>query len=211
LASARPRTGLIARDTARVDWLESSSDHYLGAGGPRRTLLEQLRRDYPIALHGVGLGVAGSDPLDRGRTSRSLAELCARCDPAYVSDHLCRTGFGGKPVPRSLPLAYTDEVMRHVAERVQRVQDGSAARSCSRNATAYVNFRASEMDEAEFLRVALYRDGLRPAARRQQLYVKRHESRRRSAACARGAPHTPVGYLHLAGHGRASRRAGASD
>src|ERR1700752_4108698 len=84
----------IARAPHSTDWLELVSDHFLGVGGPRRALLERLSCEHPVALAGVGLGIAGSDPLDPGYLDE-LRELVLRCDPVYVSDHLCWTALAG--------------------------------------------------------------------------------------------------------------------
>ena len=159
LRDESPRFGLgfrtqyaeeLALAPRSVDWVELVSDHYLGVGGPRRALLERLCREHPVALHGVGLGVAGSDPLDLDYLE-ALRELVARCEPVYVSDHLCWTMLDGRQSHDLLPIAYTGDVLKHVAERVSRVQDRIGRPLLLENATAYVAFRASEMDEPEFL------------------------------------------------------------
>ena len=122
----------IALAPRSVDWLEVVSDHYLGVGGPRRALLERLCREHPIALHGVGLGIAGSDPH---RAELSRCALRARGalraplrERSPVLDILRRWA-----VPRSAP----DRVhgggpfaRRPSASRACRT--GSAAGSCSR-------------------------------------------------------------------------------
>ena len=60
----------------------------MGAGGNPRRVLEAVRRDYPVVLHGVSLSIGSTDPLDE----RYLAELDALAravEPAWISDHLC--------------------------------------------------------------------------------------------------------------------------
>ncbi|BCG02504.1 hypothetical protein PPGU19_070720 (plasmid) [Paraburkholderia sp. PGU19] len=47
-----------------VDWLEVHTEDYMGDGGYNLHVLEQVRRDYPLSFHGVGLGVGSAGPLD---------------------------------------------------------------------------------------------------------------------------------------------------
>ena len=57
--------------------------------------LDRLRRDYPMALHGVSLSIGSIDPLDR-RYLDELKALAERVQPMWVSDHLCFTGLRGQ-------------------------------------------------------------------------------------------------------------------
>ncbi len=208
LAMSTPRIGLgfrtayaeaIANTPESLDWLEVVSDHYLGAGGPRRALLERLRCEHPIALHGVGLGVAGSDPLDAGYLD-ALCELVARCEPVYVSDHLCWTALGGQQSHDLLPVAYTGEVLRHVAERVARVQDQIGRTLLLENATAYVHFRADEITEAEFFAELCRATGCGILLDVNNLYVTAMNLGAAPEPALALLPESAVGYLHLAGH-----------
>lgn len=47
-----------------VDWLEVHTENYMGDGGYHLHVLEQMRRDYPLSFHGVGLGVGSAGPLN---------------------------------------------------------------------------------------------------------------------------------------------------
>ena len=133
-----------------VDWFEVITENFLDSGGRPLHVLEQVRRDYPIALHGVGLSIGSSDPLDTRYLAR-LNALIARIQPALVTDHLCWTGVAGRKLYDLLPLPYTDEALGHVVARVRRVQDALGRRIALENPSTYVGFRHSTMAEWEFL------------------------------------------------------------
>jgi hypothetical protein len=113
-------------------------------------VLEQVRRDHPVVLHGVALSIGGTDPLDRAYLA-SLRGLIDRIAPALVTDHLCWTGVDGRSLHDLLPLPYTEETLHHVATRVRRVQDALGRRIALENPSTYVAFRHSTMAEWEFL------------------------------------------------------------
>jgi hypothetical protein len=140
----------ILSERPPVDWFEAITENYLDTGGRPLHILEQVRRDYPVALHGVALSIGSTDPLDAGYLAR-LRALSRRIEPALITDHLCWSGVAGRPLYDLLPLPYTDESLRHVVERVGRVQDVLGRRIALENASAYVAFRHSTMAECEFL------------------------------------------------------------
>jgi uncharacterized protein (UPF0276 family) len=111
-----------------------------------------------VALHGVSLSIAGSEPLVRGSLD-GLAALAAWLEPVFVSDHLCWTALGGHESHDMLPVACTREVLEHVAARVAHVQDRLKRRLLLENASAYVAFCAREMEEADFLAELARRTG----------------------------------------------------
>lgn len=140
----------ILEQRPTVDWFEAITENYLDSGGRPLHILEQVRRDYPLALHGVALSIGSSDPLDRRYLAR-LRRLIDRIEPALVTDHLCWTGLAGHRLYDLLPLPYTEEVLAHVVERVRRVQDALGRRIALENPSTYLGFRHSTMTEWEFL------------------------------------------------------------
>ncbi len=191
--------GEIARAPVPVDWFEVLSDHYIGVGGTRRALLERLRASHPVALHGVSLSIAGTEPLDREYLD-GLAALAAWLEPVFVSDHLCWTALGGHESHDLLPVARTRAVLEHVAARVTQVQERLARRLLLENASAYVSFRAREMEEEDFLAELCHRTGCGVLLDINNLVVNAanlgSDPRRALAVLPQGA----VGYVHLAGH-----------
>lgn len=136
----RPATG----------WLEAHSENYFGEGGRPLAVLDDLRRDYPLSLHGVGLGLGSSAPLDRAHLDR-LKRLCTRYQPALVSEHLCWNRLPGVHFNELLPLPYTSESLRHVVGRIGRLQDHLGRRVLIENLSAYVQWAGAEMPEWDFL------------------------------------------------------------
>jgi uncharacterized protein (UPF0276 family) len=182
-----------------VDWFEILADNFIGAGGPRRRMLERLRADYPIAVHGVSLSIGGADALPR-EYLHGLRALADWLDPVWVSDHLCWTSLGGRHAHDLLPLAYTAEVLDHVAARVARVQDLVGRRLLLENPSAYVAFRADEMDEASFFAQLCGRTGCGMLLDVNNLYVNAANLGIDPTRYLDALPPGIVGYLHLAGH-----------
>jgi uncharacterized protein (UPF0276 family) len=132
-----------------VDWLEVLSDNYLVPGGKPLHYLERVRRDYPLAMHGVAMNLGSCDPLDRAYL-RDLRRLAERIEPAIISDHLCWTGVNGAHLHDLLPLPYTEEAIRHVAGRIRQVQEMLGRRLTIENVSTYVEAQAP-LTEWEFL------------------------------------------------------------
>src|SRR5258708_11444742 len=120
------------------------------AGGNERYGLDRIRRDYPMALHGVSMSIGSIDPLDM----RYLAELKALADrvqPMWISDHLCFTGLRGLNMHDLLPLPYTEQALDHVAERVMAVQDHLGRTVVLEKVSRYVTYAPSELSECEVI------------------------------------------------------------
>lgn len=134
----------------RVDWFEAISENYMDSGGRPLHVLERVRRDYPVALHGVSLSIGSTDDLSE-RYLRSLRALVERIEPALVTDHLCWTAVDGRALYDLLPLPYTEVALEHVVRRVRQVQDWLGRQILLENPSTYVQFRHSKMTEWEFL------------------------------------------------------------
>jgi len=144
----------IVEAQPEVDWFEILSENYMQTAGRPLEWLDAIAARYPVVMHGVSLSIGSTDPLDRAYLTE-LRALRDRTKARWVSDHLCWTGVSGKNTHDLLPMPYTEEALRHVAERVRAVQDFLGAPLALENPSTYVEFasepRAPVMREWEFL------------------------------------------------------------
>lgn len=186
-----------------VPWFEVISENFMGTrggeGGRPLEILEQVRENYPVVLHGVSLNIGSTDPIRLDYLSR-LKWLVRRIEPAWVSDHLCWTGVDGENLHDLLPLPYSSKVVRHVAERVAQVQDVLGRQILLENVSSYLTFMHSEMTEWEFLsEVARCADcGILLDVNNVYVSATNHQFDAREYL--NGVPASRVGQLHLAGH-----------
>ena len=133
-----------------IGWVEVHSENYFGDGGQPHRFLERIRADYPLSLHGVGLGLGSAAPLDLDHL-RKLERLISRYQPGLVSEHLCWSAAGGRYLNDLLPLPYTEEALAHVCGRIGEAQHFLGRQLLIENVSSYLQFRHSTIPEWEFL------------------------------------------------------------
>ncbi|MGB8683706.1 MAG: DUF692 domain-containing protein [Candidatus Binatus sp.] len=134
----------------KVDWFEVVSENFMVEGGRALEVLEGVRANYPIAMHGVSMSIGSTDPLNLNYL-RQLRDLAQSFEPAWISDHLCWTGVGGRNLHDLLPLPYTEEAIRHVTARIRNVQEILERPILIENVSSYLAFADSTMTEWEFI------------------------------------------------------------
>jgi len=182
-----------------VDWLEIISENYLVPGGKPLHFLDRIRADYPVVMHGVSLSIGSSDGLDMGYL-RELKGLIARVQPAWVSDHLCWTGVDQHNLHDLMPMPYTEAALRHLVERVQRVQDFLGRRLVLENVSSYLGFAADEMSESQFIAELLRRADCQLLLDVNNVYVSSVNHGFDARAYIDAIRPERVVQIHLAGH-----------
>lgn len=141
-----------------VGWLEIHSENYFGDGGSPIHYLLKIRENYPISLHGVGLSLGSSDPLNRDHLSH-LNRLIDQVEPGLISEHLSWGSIDAVYFNDLLPLPYTEEALQHFSERVLQVQDNLRRNILIENPSSYLKYRHSTIPEWEFLNEVCQRTG----------------------------------------------------
>lgn len=133
-----------------IGWLEVHSENYFGDGGRPLFYLEKLAHHYPLSFHGVGLSIGSTDKLDI-RHLKKLKNLIDQFQPGLVSEHLSWGSFQGTHFNDLFPMPYTSEALKHMAERINYIQEYLGRQILIENVSSYLQFEYSEMTEWEFL------------------------------------------------------------
>jgi uncharacterized protein (UPF0276 family) len=188
----------IFEGARRADFFEIHAENYMGAGGPPHRLLQRIRADYPLSIHGVGLSIGGTAALDRAHLAR-LKNLVDVYEPALFSEHLAWSTHDGVFLNDLLPLPYNDISLAHVCDHVNEVQDTLGMRMLLENPSTYVTFGASSMSEVEFLRAVAQRTGCGLLLDVNNVHVSAVNHGFDAAAYIDAFPIRHVGQFHLAG------------
>ncbi len=182
-----------------LGFFEIHAENYMGAGGMPHAMLERLRADYALSVHGVGLSIGGPDPLDRDHLAR-LKKLCDRYDPESFSEHLAWASHGGVWMHDLLPLPYTAETLSLICDHVDEVQEHLGRRMLLENPATYVLFDNSDIPETEFLTEISQRTGCGLLLDVNNVFVSCVNHRQDPRAYLEAFPLNRVGEIHLAGH-----------
>jgi uncharacterized protein (UPF0276 family) len=189
---------VIARSPP-VGWFEAHSENYFARGGSPRRVLAQVRRNYPLSLHGVGLSLGSTDPLDAQHLAQ-IVELTRELEPMLVSEHLSWGSAGGRFTNDLLPLPYTEEALHHMVSRIAQVQDALGRQMLIENVSSYLQFEHSQIDEWDFLAELARRSGSGLLLDVNNVYVSAMNHGFDALAFLRGIPRESVQEIHLAGH-----------
>ena len=147
----------IRESGAGAGFFEVHAENHMGAGGPPLRMLEAIRADRALSIHGVGLSIGHPGPLDRDHLDR-LARLVARFEPESFSEHLAWSSHGAH-LADLLPLPLTEETLEIVVAHVDEVQARLKRRMLLENPSTYVLFASSDIPEVEFLETVARRTG----------------------------------------------------
>ena len=182
-----------------LDFVEVHAENLMGAGGPTHAQMDAVRREFALAVHGVGLSIGGESPLDERHLER-LARVAARFEPAVVSEHLAWSSHGGVFFNDLLPIAYDTATLDRVVRHVERLQERLRRRVLIENPSTYVALAGSAMEETDFLAELVVRSSCGLLLDLNNVVVSQ---RNRGASPTHYLDHFPlhaVGEIHLAGH-----------
>jgi uncharacterized protein (UPF0276 family) len=192
---------LAATTPARsgVDWFEILSENFMGGGGKPLAMLDMVRRDYPVVMHGVSMSVGSTDGPSADYL-HALGALIERVQPLWISDHLCWTGTQSRNLHDLYPLPATAEALATVVRNVRRVQDFLGRRILLENVSSYLAFNDDTMREWEFVSAVAEQSDSLILLDVNNVYVSSVNHDFDPEAYLRALPAGRVQQIHLAGH-----------
>ena len=187
-----------------VAWFEIISENYLGEGGRPLAVLDRILEQYLVVQHGVGLYPGNAQGVDFDHLRR-LKRLVRRTGTPWVSDHLCWGSVDGTFSHDLLPMPYTFEAARRIAENLRMIQDFLEVPLAVENVSSYAAFREEEMTEWEFLTEVVERAGVDILLDVNNIYVSSINHGFDPRVYVDFVPAERVRQMHIAGHSRYER------
>jgi len=189
---------LETKPQTTVDWFEGITENFFDTEGRPLKMLEAIRRDYPVGLHGVSLSIGSAEELDFEYLKKTKV-LYERIKPAVISDHLCWTGHKNRNLHNLLPLSYNQATLNYLVPRLQTVQEFYNREICIENLSAYLDMRDSDMTEWDFLRELAKKSGCKILLDINNIYVNSQNHQFDPYKYLDAIPDHLVGEMHLAG------------
>ena len=189
----------ILDDSPDIGWFEVHAENYMGEGGPPHAYLTTIRERYQLSLHGVGLSIGGSGPLDKDHLAR-LKVVADRYQPALFSEHLAWSSHDTVYLNDLLPLPYTEETLATVCAHIDEVQDALQRQMLLENPSTYVAYAETSMSEVEFLAEVVRCTGCGLLLDVNNVFVQATNHGFSASAYLDSFPAGHVGEIHLGGH-----------
>ena len=132
-----------------IQFMEIAPENWVKMGGAARYKFDQAAEKYPLAVHGLSLSLGGQAPLDRELLKNTKA-LMTQYNSTFFSEHLSYCECEGH-LYDLLPMPFTEEAVKHVAQRIRYVQDFLGLQISLENTSYYLHSPTSTMNEVEFL------------------------------------------------------------
>ena len=188
---------LRANPPSQVDFLEIAPENWINVGGARGKTLRHFTERYPLVCHGLSLSIGGPAPLDDAFL-HALKQFLDRHDARAYTEHLSYCGDLGQ-LYDLMPIPFTGEAVRYVADRIRHVQDVLERRIGMENVSTYAA-PAGELNELEFLNAVIEEADCGLHLDINNVFVNSRNHGFDPREYLAGIPADRLMYAHIAGH-----------
>jgi len=182
-----------------IGFFEIHAENYLSQGGPAAYFLRQIRQEYDMTIHGVGLSIGGENPLDIEHLNK-VAQLVEEIQPAYFSEHLAWSTHDHHFYNDLLPIRYNKDSLDRVCQHIDQVQTRMKRPILMENPSTYLAFADNDFSETDFIREMVKRTGCGLLLDINNVEVSCFNQGRQAIEYLEGFPSEAVKQIHLAGH-----------
>lgn len=180
-----------------VDFWEIAPENWIGVGGRYGKQLCSLTEKYSFVCHGLSLSIGGPSPLDEAflqRLKRFLKDHRIR----YYSEHLSYCSDDGH-LYDLMPIPFTEEAVRYVANRIRHVQSILEQRIAMENVSYYAA-PGKQLEEIDFLNAVLQEADCDLLLDVNNIFVNSINHDYDAETFLKKLPAERIRYIHIAGH-----------
>ena len=188
---------LKALPAGEIDFMEIAPENWIHVGGALGKKLRWFTERYPFVLHGLSLSIGSPAALDE-QLVRDIGEFMVEHSIEMYSEHLSYCGDDGH-LYDLMPIPFTEDAVRYVADRVRRVQDILGRRIALENVSYYAPADTA-MSEADFILAVLDEADCDLMLDINNIVVNSINHRYDAHDFMLRMPADRIRYFHLAGH-----------
>jgi len=188
---------LSAMQSSDIDFMEVAPENWIGVGGRFGKQFRAFSERYPIYLHGLSLNLGGPEPIDEELVLAVGRFIREHQCPLY-SEHLSYCGDHGH-LYDLMPIPFTDEAVRYVADRIRQVQDMLQQRIAVENVSYYAA-PGQQLSETDFINAVLTEADCNLLVDVNNIYVNSINHRYDAQQFLQALPIERAVYMHVAGH-----------
>jgi uncharacterized protein (UPF0276 family) len=185
------------RPPAAVDFYEVAPENWIGVGGRFGRLFRAMTERHPFVCHGLSLSIGSPAPLDIDFI-RQVKQFLDEHDIRAYTEHLSYCSDDGH-LYDLMPIPFTPEAVRHVAQRVRQVQDMLERRIALENVSYYAA-PGQQMAEIEFINAVLNEADCDLLLDVNNIYVNSINHGYNAVDFLNALPAERIVYCHIAGH-----------
>ena len=177
--------------------MEVAPENWINVGGRFGRQFREYTERFPFLCHGLSLSIASPAELDWGLLKdikQFLRDHQVRC----YSEHLSYCSDDGH-LYDLLPIPFTGDAVKYVAQRIRQVQDFLEQRIAIENISYYAAPQ-QEMSEIDFLRAVLEEADCDLLLDINNIYVNSINHRYDAQDFLAALPGERIAYGHIAGH-----------
>lgn len=182
----------------RPEWFEVVPENWIHMKAGMQKQFDRIAAEFPLVCHGLSLSIGANTPLNT-KFLRELKEFMDRYDIDTYSEHLSFCSIDNKQLYELLPLPMTQNMVTHIAERVDAVQNILGRELILENASYYY-IPYHEMDETDFINEVLKKSGAKLLLDVNNVFVNSFNHRFDPKAFIAAFDPEKIAYLHVAGH-----------
>lgn len=183
-------------------FIEVAPENWLGVGGYWKKQFHQVLEKYPLFTHGLSLSIGSPDELDF-IFLRKLKQFLKETNAKIYSEHLSYAKCDNAHLYDLLPIPFTADAVKHVAERIRTVQD-LLEQKIAIEIVSYYTAVAPELTEIEFINSILEEADCDLLLDVNNVFVNGFNHSYDTRAFINRLPLERVAYIHMAGHEKVS-------
>jgi uncharacterized protein (UPF0276 family) len=188
---------VVANPPENIDFYEVAPENWITIGGKLGKQFRAMTERFDFVCHGLSLSIGSTDPLDEDFVL-DVKNFMQEHQIKFYSEHLSYCSNQGH-LYDLMPIPFTSDAVKHVAKRIQRVQDILEHKIAIENVSYYAA-PGQEMEEIEFFNAVIEEADCNVLIDVNNIYVNSINHGYDAEAFLRAIPTNRIAYAHIAGH-----------